>query len=102
MILPYYKIEPTEEGKQFFFSNRGYFNFWDKYLIMNIDEGHNKVFFVLVNRPNTKFSKVEVTNECRDTVISHITDSVQERKPEAMFIDFPELKKFDYLKINKE
>ena len=101
MILPYYKIEPTEEGKQFFYANRGYFNFWDEYLIMNIDEGHNKVFLVLVNRPDRKFSKVELTNEHKDAAMSHITDSVQERKPEEMFIDFPELQKYDYL-INKE
>ena len=38
MILPYYRIKKTEEGKQFFFANRGYFNFGDEYLIMNIDE----------------------------------------------------------------
>ena len=59
MILPYYRIKKTEEGKQFFFANRGYFNFWDEYLIMNIDEGHNKVFSVLVNRTSRKFSGKE-------------------------------------------
>ena len=42
MILPYYKIEKTEEGKEFFYTHRGYFNFWDEYLIMNIDEGNNR------------------------------------------------------------
>ena len=33
MILPYYKIDKTEEEKQFFFTHVGYFNFWDEYLI---------------------------------------------------------------------
>ena len=91
MILPYYKIEQTEEGKQFFFAHRGYFNFWDEYLIMNIDEGNNKVFTVLVNRTGRKFSKVELTNEYKDAVALHIADSIQERKPEEMFNDFPEI-----------
>ena len=102
MILPYYKIEKTEEGKQFFYEHRGYFNFWDEYLIMNIDEGNNETFFVLVNRTSREFSKVKSNKEHIDAAISHITDSVQERKPEEMLDDFPELKKFDYLKINKE
>lgn len=102
MILPYYKIERTEEGRQFFYAHRGYFNFWDEYLIMNIDEGNNKVFNVLANRTDKKFSKVELTNEYIDAAISHITDSIQERRPEEMFVDFPELKKFGYLKVNKE
>lgn len=91
MILPYYKIEQTEEGKQFFFAHRGYFNFWNEYLIMNIDEGNNKVFLVLVNRTGRKFSKVELTNEYKDAVALHIADSIQERKPEEMFNDFPEI-----------
>lgn len=97
MILPYYKIEKTEEGKQFFYSHRGYFNFWDEYLIMNIDEGNNKTFLVLVNRTGRKFSKVELTNEHKSAAILHITDSVQLRKPEEMFVDFPELEKYDFL-----
>lgn len=98
MILPYYKIEKTEEGKKFFFAHRGYFNFWDEYLIMNIDEGNNKTFFVLVNRTGRKFSKVESTKEYENATISYIIDSVQERKPEEMFEDFPELQRYDYLK----
>lgn len=100
MILPYYKIEKTEEGKEFFYTHRGYFNFWDEYLIMNIDEGNNKVFLVLVNRTGRKFSG-KLTDNYKAAVISHITDSIQERKPEEMFIDFPELQNYDYL-IDKE
>lgn len=96
MILPYYKIEKTEENKQFFYTNRGYFNFWDEYLIMNIDEGNNKVFLVLVNRTGFKFSG-KLTDGYKAAAISHITDSVQEKKPEEMFVDFPELLNCDYL-----
>lgn len=95
MILPYYKIEQTEEGKEFFYSHRGYFNFWDEYLIMNIDEGNNEIFLVLVNRDDFKFSGAKLTDDYKDVAISHIADSVQERKPEEMFIDFPELQNYD-------
>ena len=97
MILPYYKIEKTEEGRQFFFSNIGYFNFWDEYLIMNIKEGHNKVFTVLVNRTGRKFGNVELAEDYKFIRDSYIMNSVRSRKPEEMFTDFPELKKFDFL-----
>ena len=97
MILPYYKIEKTEEGKEFFYAHRGYFNFWDEYLIMNINEGNNKVFSVLVNRGGFKFSGAELTDEYKVAATSYITESVQERKPEEMFEDFPELKNYEYL-----
>lgn len=96
MILPYYRIKKIEEGKQFFFANRGYFNFWDEYLIMNIDEGHNKVFSVLVNRTGKKFSGKE-TRKYKKAKVFYIKESIQERKPEEMFEDFPELKLYDYL-----
>lgn len=102
MILPYYKIERTEEGKQFFYAHRGYFNFWDEYLILNIDEGHNKVFTCMVNRTGRKFSRAKMSKEYEDAKTSYIKRSVQLRKSEEMFVDFPELKKYDYLKVNKE
>ena len=102
MILPYYKIEKTEEGRQFFFAHRGCFNFWDEYLIMNIDEGNNKVFTVLVNRTGRKFIGGKATKKYNKAKMRYITASVQERKPEEMFKDFPELKNYDYLKMNKE
>lgn len=101
MILPYYKIKKTEEGKQFFYAHKGYFNFWDEYLIMNIDEGNNEVFLVLVNRPDFKFSG-KLTDDYRAVATSYITESVQERKPEEMFADFPELKEYDFLMADKE
>ena len=97
MILPYYKIEQTEEGKEFFYAHRGYFNFWDEYLIMNIDEGNNKVFSCLVNRTGRKFRKVELTDEYKTVEILHVKKSVQERKPEEMFADFPEMRNYEYL-----
>lgn len=100
MILPYYKIEKTEEGKQFFYAHRGYFNFWDEYLVMNIEEGHNKIFTVMVNRTGRKFSGIE-TDDYKVAKVLYIKESVQLRKPEEMFEDFPELKKYDYL-IDKE
>lgn len=99
MILPYYKIERTEEGKQFFLANRGYFNFWNEYLIMNIDEGHNKLFSVLVNRIGRKFSVIKQSKEYGVAGKSYIKESVQQRKPEKMFMDFPELEKCDYSKF---
>lgn len=102
MILPYYKIEKTEEGRQFFYANRGYFNFWDEYLILNIDEGRNKIFTVMVNRTGRKFSGAKPSRKYETAKTSYVKASVQERKPEEMFNDFPELKKYDYLKVNKE
>lgn len=91
MILPYYKIERTEEGKRFFYSNFGYFNFWDEYLIMNIKEGRGKVFTVLVNRTGKKFSNPEQTEDCKVIRDIHIKQSVRLKKPKEMFNDFPEL-----------
>ena len=96
MILPYYKIEKTEVGRQFFYNNIGYFNFWDEYLIMNL--GYKKCFTVLVNRTGRKFNIVKPTEDYKVIRDLHIKQSVRQRKPEEMFVDFPELKKFDYLK----
>ena len=101
MILPYYKIEKTEDGKQFFLSNVGYFNFWDEYLIMNVGLEY-KTYTVLVNRPNSKFSNHEQTEDYKIKRNLYLTSSVYQRKPEEMFDDFPELKKFDYLKARRQ
>lgn len=97
MILPYYKIEQTEEGIQFFCKHVGYFNFWDEYLIMNVGLEYD-IYTVLVNRPNTKFSNPEQTEDYKVKKDLYLRASVRQRKPEEMFTDFPELKKFDYLK----
>ena len=90
-MLPYYVIEKTEEDKQFFYSHEGYFNFWNEHLIMNIKEGHNKIFTVLVNRPNKKFHKAKMSEDYKVAADSYIAKSICERKPEEMFKDFPEL-----------
>ena len=98
-ILPYFIISKTEEDRQFFYSHEGYFNFWDEYLIMNIKEGYNKVFIVLVNRPNKDFGEYENLTEDYKVVRDwYIVNSVRSRKPKDMFIDFPELRKFDFLR----
>ena len=68
---------------------------------MNIDEGNNKIFTCLVNMTGIKFGNVNESDDYKATKMSHIKESVQERKPEEMFDDFPELAKYDYL-INKE
>lgn len=98
MILPYYKIEKSEEGRNFFYSHLGYFNFWDEYLIVNTKESKGKVFYVLVNRTGMKFSNPESNERQKECLINHVADSVCLRKPEEMFEDFPELDKYDWLK----
>ena len=97
MILPYYKIEKTEAGKQFFYNNIGYFNFWDEYLIINI--GYKKCFTVLVNRPGRKFNIVNPTEDYKEIRDLHIKQSVRQRKPKEMFIDFPELRNSNFFKV---
>ena len=92
MILPYYKIEKTEEGKEFFYSHYGYFNFWDEYLIANIPEGDGKVFYLLVNRTGFKNSCAETTKKFRSAMRNNIEDSICSLEPEEMFDDFPEMK----------
>ena len=101
MILPYYKIEKTEEGRQFFFTHIGYFNFWNEYLIMNVGLKY-KAYSVLVNRPKRKFNHIRVTQDYKNKKYSYLKESVYQRKPEEMFADFPELKKFNYLKIKED
>lgn len=90
-ILPYYKIEKTNEGKEFFFSHIGYFNFWDEYLILHTTESEGKIFKVLVNRGNHKFKGGEMTEEQDKSFKRAVVASVYFQKPEEMFKDFPEL-----------
>lgn len=97
MILPYYKIERTEEGRQFFYNHIGYFNFWDEYLIMNVGLEY-KTYIVLVNRPNRQFSCVQIAEDFKVKCHEYLKESICQRKPEEMFEDFPELKEFNYLK----
>lgn len=97
MTLPYYKIEKSEEGKRFFYSHLGYFNFWDEYLIVNTEKGKGKMFSVLVNRTGRKFSNTLVRKRYKECVRSTLADSVCFRKPEEMFKDFPELQDYNWL-----
>lgn len=91
MTMPYYKIEKTREGVDFFYANLGYFNFWDTYLIANTEESNGKVFYVLVNRSGEKFNNTRANENQRKCIVNHIADSVCLMKPEEMFKDFPEL-----------
>lgn len=91
MTLPYYKIEKSEEGRDFFYSHLGYFNFWDEYLIANTEESKGKIFHVLVNRTGRKFSNPITSEKQRECIKNHVADSVYLMKPEEMFEDFPEL-----------
>lgn len=98
-VLPYYKIEKTKEGKEFFFSNIGYFNFWDEYLIANTNTSNRKLFWVIVNRPGTKFGdKTDPTDEQKLDIKNSLANSIYLHKPEEMFRDFPELENYEYLK----
>lgn len=98
MILPYYKIERTNKGKEFFYSHIGYFNFWNEYLIANTEGSKAKIFHLLVNRTGMKFSNPTTTEEQEECIKNAIADSVCIRKPEDMFKDFPELEKYNWLK----
>ena len=91
-MLPYYKIQKTKEDEEFYFSNEGYFNFWDEFLICRL----NKVNWLIVNRTEIEFEKVKATEEQQELFNIVIKQSVHEKIPETMFTDFPEL---EYLKI---
>lgn len=95
VILPYYKINKTEKDKHLFYTHKGYFNFWNEYLIMNT--GNKDLFTVLVNRTNRKFNRVvEPTEKYKTIILANICNSTYFRKPKKMFVDFPEL---DELKL---
>ena len=49
-----------------------------------------------------KFSGTQLTDDYKAAEISYIKESIQARKPEEMFDDFPELEKYDFWKVNKE
>ena len=98
-MLPYYKIQKTEEDKRFFFSHEGYFNFWNEYLICNINT-NEKLFWVIVNRTGYKFSNPNPSNIQRVAFNLMFEQSIREKVPEEMFVDFIELEKLrdSYLK----
>ncbi len=99
MVLPYYKIERTNEGKEFFYSHIGYFNFWDKYLILRTEELKDKGGIMLVNRGNIKLDGFKMTKGQKLSVRKLIFKVVFLRKSGKMFEDFPELKKYNILHV---
>lgn len=92
MITSYYRLEKTEECKQFFFDNDGYFNFWDQVLILRIREENfgNTAGCILVNRGNFKFSGEVCKNE-KEVYYKEFDMSLKTLEPEQMYRDFPEL-----------
>ena len=93
-MLPYYKIERTNEGKEFFFSNIGYFNFWDEYLILNV--GYKNWYTVLISRTKTDFHITQPTEDYKVVTNLYIEKSVRKREPKEMFVDFPELNEIHF------
>ena len=98
MVLPYYKIERTDEGRQFFYSHIGYFNFWNEYLIANTRESNREVFWVIVNRTGRTFSGGNSTDKQKLDIKTSLADSLCLRLPKEMFTDFPELEDYDDLR----
>lgn len=98
MTLPYYKIEKSKKGRDFFYSHLGYFNFWDEYLIANTEKSKGKMFSVLVNRTGRKFSNILARKRYKECIRCALADSIYFRKPEEMFKDFPELQGYNWLK----
>lgn len=89
-MQPYYVLKKTKEDEEFFFSHKGFYNFWDEFLILNL--GYNN-HLALVNRPKRKFHGEYVKEEAsgfREVINKHI----ESHSPEEMFRDFPELNKY--------
>ena len=87
-MLPYYVLEKTDECKLFFRSHKGFFNFWNQYLILNA--GYDDIFWVLVNRPKTKLHGI-TTKEQKERFKAITIEHLKAHLPEEMFVDFPEL-----------
>lgn len=93
-MLPYYKIERTNEGKEFFFKNVGYFNFWDEYLVLNV--GYKNWYTVLISRTKTDFHITQPTEDYNVVTNLYIEKSIRKKEPKEMFVDFPELNKITF------
>ena len=88
--LPYYKLDRTQECKLFFHANNeGYFNFWDKFLIMKT-KSCSDTYLVLVNRTDKKFPG-KMSDIPTEEMLREYGRSVIHNEPKQMFIDFPEL-----------
>ena len=90
-MYPYYKLRRTEEDKEFFFNNIGFFNFWDEYLILHTPKMKN-YYKCIVNRTSKKFSVSELNNEVEVETVQVLYNSLKRKKPEKMYEDFSELK----------
>lgn len=88
MLQSYYKLQRTQEDREFYHSHIGYFNLWDEYLILYLGFDSARI---IVNRPKTQFPKVAVTAEQNEILTTSLIEHCRERKPEEMFKDFPEL-----------
>lgn len=92
-LLPYFRLKKTQEDKDFFFAHSGFFNFWDELLIVR-NKSYSPFGFagcVLVDRGDRKFTGVEMTVNEKIMYGTIIDNSIRTRKPEEMFVDFPEL-----------
>lgn len=63
-MLKYYVLEKTQECKDFFFNNEGIFNFWNKYLIVHLNEFGDR-YPVLVSRTRREFRGGYTTPESK-------------------------------------
>lgn len=93
-MLPYYVLEKTDECKLFFRSHKGFFNFWNQYLILNA--GYTDVFLVMVNRPKRKFCG-DMTREQEGHFKTIMREHLEAHLPEEMFRDFPELEFMSFI-----
>lgn len=91
-MLLYYVLKNRDEDRRFFHEQEeGYFNFWNKYLILKV-KNLNGVSMIIVNRTQKRFS----CNENIDLILKiHMykvfTESIKTGEPKEMFDDFPEL-----------
>ncbi len=94
-MLAYYKLDKTKESKEFFFNNDGYFNFWNKLLVVRIKKYSNNdcAALVLVNKTGKK-TNGDIKKLTEEGIIEYrhqLESSIKELKPKEMFKDFPEL-----------
>lgn len=94
LMYSYYKLRRTEEDKEFFFNNIGFFNFWDEYLILHTPKMKN-YYKCIVNRTGKKFSMPKLNDEVETEAVRVMNNSFKERKPEEMYEDFFELKNIE-------
>lgn len=70
--MEYYRLEKTENSKDFYFANEGMYNFWDEYLICRIKNKN----IVIVNRPGKVFEHfdTEFIGTCESNIRQEIKD----------------------------